>query len=115
MRTWVQVDDGGHLTWAKAPSSVADGVRLRHEAELLGRIRHPNVVELLESNDDGIVLRFVGRASLAERPPATRRDVADVIAALAAVLDELHRAGIAHGAVRAEHCVLAPDGRLVLA
>lgn len=92
--------------------------RLRHEAEMLERARHPGVVELvgLDEGDDELVLVTIVAGdrplSLARRPPLPQ--AAGLTASIAATLCDLHGLGVVHGRLDASHVVLGPGGRPVL-
>ena len=100
---------------------------LRKEAQVLMRLRHPNIVEVLETGEDAaygpyIVTEWVAGGSLREL--LTREEgnglpvdealriVTDVLAGLAAA----HQAGIAHMDIKPENILLeAISGRAKLA
>jgi len=91
--------------------------RLSHEAELLGRARHPGVVELVELRgppDPALVTRLVDGPSLAESPALSVDAVAGLVAALAATVADLHRLGVAHRSILPEHVLMSRDGRPIL-
>lgn len=92
----------------------AEGVeRLRAEAAVLGALAHPGVVELVGfTADNGVAeLRTVrvdghslGASSLSPK------DIAGLAAAVATTLADLHDAGVVHGALEADHVLMAPTG-----
>lgn len=117
--------DDGRLAVTKRAGAGPGADRLRREADILRRAAHPGVVELLTVGDldGGAVLHtaFVGGGTLAEHlgpldqttPPDTTKTPdavrgAQVAAALAATLADLHDRGIAHQRVTADH-VLVTD------
>ena len=107
---------GGRFTRTAADAGQA--TRLRRQAELLATVQVPGVVRLegLEGPPDEPVLvtdRIDG-PDLARAPALTVEEVAGVVAELARTLSDLHDIGVVHGAVVAEHVLLAPDGRPVL-
>ncbi len=97
--------------------------RLAHEAERLRTLRHPGVVELVGyetgADADVLVTAIAGSLTLADFAPADLGTLAGVLAATAAVLGDLHQAGVSHGALgpdhiivgRARHPVLCSFGR----
>ncbi|HKY14892.1 MAG TPA: phosphotransferase [Microthrixaceae bacterium] len=129
MRTSVVTTPTG-LVVTKRASDDASRVRLRREFEVLSRLRHPNVVEIVrpeacppidetDGSVDGsaepvLVTRFASRSTLADLPPRGPDELADVAESLAQILAELHRLGVAHGSLAPEHCLVAAGGRLVL-
>ena len=92
--------------------------RLAREAAVLGRARHPGVVELIRHDDDGdratLVTRAAGSRTVADLADLSGDQVAAFGAALAQTLADLHRAGVSHGSVRPEHVVLSDLGQPVL-
>ncbi|MEM9465608.1 MAG: hypothetical protein AAGA90_09550 [Actinomycetota bacterium] len=82
--------------------------RLRHEADLLGRLDHPGVVRLIDFDEGppaALRTAFVG-------PDSWRTSTASAaaFAALTATIADLHDSGLAHGDLRADHVLL--DGEL---
>ncbi|MDQ2651357.1 MAG: serine/threonine protein kinase, partial [Actinomycetota bacterium] len=78
--------------------------RVRREAEVLAKLRHPNIVELLDVIDEGhdvtLVMPFLPGGTLADRvtgrgvaPPAS---VTRLLRQLAAAVATAHRAGVVH-------------------
>src|SRR4051794_30648783 len=96
----------------------AEGVaRLRREADVLVAARHPGVVELvgLDVDGDHAVLATVDVGpSLAEAGDLSADRVAELVAAVATTVADLHRLGLVHGAIEPAHVLLAADGRPVL-
>jgi hypothetical protein len=96
----------------------ADGIaRLRREADLLTAARHPGVVELagFEVSDEQAVLRTVDVGpSLDQSGALPSERVAELVAAVATMVADLHSIGIVHGAIEAPHVLTASDGRPVL-
>ena len=89
---------------------------------VLRGIEHPNVaaVHAADTFDDGyyLIADFIAGETLAQRmargrlsPPEIRAIVSDV----AAGLDALHRAGIAHGNLKPSNIIITPDGAAVIA
>jgi hypothetical protein len=88
--------------------SAEDIARARHrierEAEVLTRLDHPNIVELLEVVEEGdevtLVMAYLTGGTLADRVarhgPAPAEEVDRLARALAGALAEAHRAGVVH-------------------
>ncbi len=115
-RVTVRHDDEGRLVAVKGPPPE-DPDRTRHEAELLGGLRHPGVVEVLEPDGDGPELRtrWVGARTAADLPrPLDPARAAGLVLAVAATVADLHRGGIIHGNLEPSHVLLDPHGRPVL-
>ena len=86
--------------------------RLRHEADLLGRLDHPGVVRLVdfvEGPPAALRTAFVG-------PDSWRTSSASsaAFAALTATIADLHDSGLVHGDLRAEHVLLDAEQRPIL-
>lgn len=109
VHTEVHPGDGSPILRKVATSPV--GRRsLADEAERLDRARHPGVVELLDAGEDRLDLAWAGGRTLATAPPPPER-VAATFACLATTVADLHRLGIVHGRLRADHVVLDGHGR----
>jgi hypothetical protein len=78
--------------------------RIHREAEVLTRLDHPNIVELLDVVEDGddvtLVMAYLTGGTLADRVakhgPAPPEEVARMADALGSALAEAHRAGVVH-------------------
>ena len=110
--------DGGRVLAVKRATGSADVERLRHEAMVLERARHPDVVELVSFRHDENAAEmrtvFAGIHSLATFGPLTVEHAAGVVAAVAATAADLHEIGVVHGRIDAGHVLLGPSGRPVL-
>ncbi len=108
---------GDRAVVAKAPTDEASATALQHEARMLGRVRHPNIVELVaapDQDDPSLITALAGSDDLAVRPPTDIAGARSALRSMAATLADLHAMGFAHGAVGAEHFVSGPGGRLTL-
>jgi len=92
--------------------------RFRAEARALGRLRHPNIVQIFEVGDeDGwpfFSMEYVEGGTLAARirrsgalPPAEAAAVAEL---LAGALDAAHRAGVLHRDLKPSNILLTDEG-----
>ena len=93
--------------------------QLEHEAQLLGRLRHPGIlrfVALEETADGGRALHteFVSSETWATRPLTVGEERAAAVAALAATVADLHDLGIAHMQISADHVLHGAGDRPVL-
>ena len=106
------------LEFHKRATTADDRARLAREADFLGTVHHPGIVEMLppedDSSDRGVLrLRAVdGRAldSLTLDPPSA----AGLGAAVATILADLHDLGLAHGSCEASHVLVTRNGGPVL-
>ncbi len=109
--------DGRTLAVKQAADHPDAEARLRTEAELLTRLDHPGVVQLVEL-DEGPPVRlltaFVGPDSWARQAPADPAEITEGLAKVVSIVADLHDLGLAHGAIRAEHVLVGGDGRPVL-
>lgn len=111
--------DEGLVVKRAAPGDEHGADRLRSEAAILDRLRHPGIVQLMELRDEpgtGVELctvRVVGAAwtSLAGADPST---IARAVAALATTIADLHDLGVTHQRLTADHVLLDPAGRPVV-
>ncbi len=108
---------GSPLVVKRALDPSAAGL-LGHEREVLAGLSHPNIIEVAR-RDEGqqcvdLVTYLAGRTTLADRPPSDPLTAIRTAVQLATTLAELHDLGWAHGAVRAEHCIVSPGGSIVL-
>jgi serine/threonine protein kinase len=91
--------------------------RLWHEARSLARVRHPNVCQLFDADENGetlfLVLELLEGQSLAGRlatgPPATCETV-QIARQVLAALDALHGLGIVHRDLKPSNVFLTPHG-----
>ncbi|MGA7496225.1 MAG: serine/threonine-protein kinase [Isosphaeraceae bacterium] len=98
--------------------SAEDRRRWLREARAIGRVRHPNVVQLHEAGEqDGclyLVLDLITGGSLAERVtgPLPARVAVELMAAVAQAVDQIHRAGMLHLDIKPSNILLdgLPDG-----
>jgi len=101
------IDD--QLVAIKRSSDPAGAARLGHEAAILEHLTHPGVVQLVEhrQGDNSVLITgFVGPETWADRPPATAREMLRRLAELSATVADLHRAGVAHLDLTADHVLI---------
>jgi serine/threonine-protein kinase len=91
--------------------------RFRAEAEVIGRLHHPNIVQIYEIGEDEgrpfFSMEFVDGTSLAKKIAATPqppRDAARITQLLATALHSAHLKSIVHRDVKPANVLLAPDG-----
>ncbi|HTK15366.1 MAG TPA: serine/threonine-protein kinase [Acidimicrobiia bacterium] len=97
------------------------GARLRREAQILGRLHHPNIVQVFgfvsDEYDALIVMEYVEGASLDRlmaRGLPVIGDAVAVLADVAAALTHAHGRGIVHRDVKPSNVMVANDGRAKL-
>jgi WD40 repeat protein len=90
--------------------------RLRAEASMLARLRHPNIVQIHEVGEaDGhpfIVLEFLDGGSLRQHcgKPHEPRAAAQLVQTLAAAIDSAHQQGIIHRDLKPGNVLFTADG-----
>lgn len=97
--------------------------RFRAEARHAARVRHPNVVAVLDQDEHDdtpfIVMELVDgpslRAVLSRRPPLEPPELLDLLTAVCAGLDAIHRVGLVHRDVKPENLLHDEAGRLRVA
>ncbi len=107
------VSEGGRLLAVKR----GDAARLRHEADVLRRVDHPGLVSfvsLTETEPAQLHTVFAGPDSWFRHPPADDRAIVAGLAAVAAIVADLHDADATHGSISPAHVVSSADGRPVL-
>lgn len=108
---------GGEAVVVKRAHTAAERRRLSTEAAILGQLRHPGVVELASSHRDAadeLATIYAGSITLADYSPPSVGAVAAVMAAVAALLADIHSAGIQHGAVSGDHVIVGAGRRPIL-
>jgi hypothetical protein len=106
------------LILAADPEALA---RFGREAELLARIRHPNVIQVHElgrcAEGPFLVTELVEGEELSEwlrRGPTAPRDAAEVVVGLCDAVTTLHAAGVVHRDLKPANVILRPDRTPVL-
>ena len=92
--------------------------RIEREAEVLTRLDHPNIVELLEVIEDGdevtLVMAYLTGGTLADRVaahgPAPAAEVLRLAHRLADALAEAHRAGVVHRDIKPANVLFDEEG-----
>lgn len=119
----------GHCTRSERPVAIqllfaeravdpAEATRLVREQELAGRVRHPHVLEVIETGAVGPLPYRVSELAegptladaLAREPFAPARSLR-LFRQLCAAVDALHRAGVVHRDLRAERVLLTAGER----
>src|SRR5690606_33185159 len=97
--------------------------RIRREAEVLARLAHPNVVELLDVLEEGddvtLVMPYLSGGTLSDRVaahgPAPAEEVLRLTERLGGALAAAHRAGIVHRDIKPANVLFDDDGEPHLA
>lgn len=109
-----------HAELAGSPEALA---RFAREVEVLGRVRHPGIVEVLEVGraDDGrpwFAMELLDGVDLdthiARRGRLTPGEALGILAPVCDALAGAHDAGVVHRDVKASNVFLAAGGRVVL-
>ena len=102
---------------AGAFATRAERQRFAREAEVVARLRHPNIVQVYDVGDlDGrpyFTMEFVEGGSLAEMiagTPRPARQAAELMATLADAIEAAHRGGIVHRDLKPSNVLLTADG-----
>ena len=113
----VEVRDGVAVLVRRAAEPEYQA-RLVRAAEVLAATDHPGVERIVAIVTDAegttLTTQLAGGRSLAGSPPTEARSLASLTAALAQLLDDLHRSGTVHGPLGLHHVVLADGDRPVL-
>jgi putative two-component system response regulator len=107
------------------PEFFADSLeyreRFQHEARLVARLKHPNILEVFDfASDEGvayIVMELVTGGTLESciGSPMRLEDVLDILSPIAAALDYAHSRGVLHRDVKPSNILMRGDGTPVLA
>src|ERR1700682_2096114 len=95
--------------------------RFQHEARSIGRLKHPNILEVFDyGQEEGvtfIVMELVEGGTLEDRlgAPMELEDVVRTLEPLAGALDYAHARGIMHRDIKPSNILLQKDGTPVLA
>ncbi len=97
----------------------ASGTRVRAEATLLGRVRGPGVVTIIDSGETpdgfGFATVWIGSRSLADMPrPLSVNRAAGFCLAIGTTLQRIHGSGVVHNRIEASHVLLDDHGRPTL-
>ena len=92
--------------------------RFRRDADALARLKHPNVVRLLDAGVDGgrpyLAMELIDGGSLEDRlrrgPAVNPAEAADLVAKLADALHYAHTQGVVHRDVKPSNVLIGPDG-----
>src|SRR4051812_10285171 len=102
---------------AGAFATRSERQRFAREAELVARLRHPNVVQVYDVGSiDGrpyFTMEFIEGGSLAEAiagTPRPAREAAALVATLADALAAAHRGGVVHRDLKPSNVLLTADG-----
>ncbi|MEZ4382262.1 MAG: tetratricopeptide repeat protein [Nannocystaceae bacterium] len=108
------------LRLQRAEGGGKQGARLLREARVLAKLKHPNIVPILDAGEeDGelyIVMRRVRGATLHDvQQGKPWREVVDLYVAAARGLAAVHAAGLVHRDFKADNVLVDEDGSVLLA
>jgi putative two-component system response regulator len=95
--------------------------RFQHEARLVARLKHPNILEVFDyASEEGvayIVMELVTGGTLSDclGSPMGLESVLDVLSPISAALDYAHSRGVLHRDVKPSNILMRSDGTPVLA
>ncbi|MDE0802208.1 MAG: hypothetical protein OSA99_02685 [Acidimicrobiales bacterium] len=98
------------LEVVKEAETDADRARLAAEATILRRGAHPGVAEVVDATESVLRLRHCG-SPVARLGPVAPDHAAAIVRSVAEVVDALHRQGIVHRRIDADHVVVSERGR----
>ena len=98
------------LEVVKEATTEAGRGRLAREAAVLRRAAHPGVVEVIGEVPGELRLRYQG-TPLTMLAPLPADQATALVRVVAETLTDLHRLGIAHGRIRADHVVIDERNR----
>ncbi|MBB5631812.1 hypothetical protein BKA04_000035 [Cryobacterium mesophilum] len=115
--------DGAETVAVKVYRAEADGARIDAEIEALGRASHRHILRLEDlamgpGGNPCLVLQRLSSLSLAgllARSAPTPGEAVTILVPLVRAVAELHRVGVAHGALRASAVLFDDSGAAVLA
>lgn len=102
-------------------STDAERRRLSTQLRRLGALVHDNVVRVYESGEDGgrafftmqnvdaLSLRRIWELRREKGQPFTLAEVNELVKQIASAVDEAHRKGLSHGALKPDNILLLPD------
>ncbi|MBX2803421.1 MAG: serine/threonine protein kinase [Myxococcales bacterium] len=108
-QVWIAADEQDLPVVVKTASDPEGVVRLAHEACVLRRLDHPNVVRPVTSGEGALVLEAVHGQSLAQRLRGRRLTVQQTVELalqLCAALEHVHGHGVVHRDVKAANVLL---------
>jgi serine/threonine protein kinase len=90
--------------------------RFQREAEVAGRLNHPNVVKIYDLGPDYLVMEYVEGDSLAalirRRKGMPLSRLLEIVGQVGEALDYAHSQGVVHRDVKPANIMLQPDGRV---
>ena len=107
----------GRVVAVKSAQGPDSALRLAHEADILGRLDHPGIVQLVDHvpGDSGhLTTIFVGPETWDQHLPTDETVLTNRLSMLAATIADLHDSGVAHGNITLEHIITRTDGRPIL-
>ncbi len=107
------------LKWMLTANEVRDAellLRWEREAEVLGRLNHPNIVRLFGHTEELLIMEWLSGGSLRQRlqSPFRPEEALPLCLDLADALARVHRLGIIHRDLKPENILLAEDGSVRL-
>jgi serine/threonine protein kinase len=100
-----------------ALSGSIERARFRTEAAAIGRLQHPNIVQVFEVGEHAgqpfLALEYIDGGSLAEHldgTPRPAREAASLVEILARAIDYAHRRGVIHRDLKPSNILLAVEG-----
>jgi serine/threonine-protein kinase len=105
------------MVLAGTEADTQERARFRVEAEAIGRLQHPNIVQIYEVGETGgrpfLSMEFVGGGSLAQKldgTPLPEAEAAQLIETLALAINQAHQSQIIHRDLKPSNVLLTADG-----
>ncbi|MFV2039551.1 MAG: hypothetical protein ACC660_04860, partial [Acidimicrobiales bacterium] len=109
---------GEHTVVVKRAESATECARLAAEAGRLSSLAHPGLVEFVDFVETDVHSQlttvYAGSLTLADFSPPNHGSAAGVVAGVAAVIADLHAAGVSHRGLTDDHVILGGSRHAVL-
>ncbi len=95
-------------------ASQAARQRFLREAEVVARLRHPNIVQVFDYGEEEghsfLAMEFIDGSDLQQSAKMTPRAAAEIVEQLARAVHEAHRQGIVHRDIKPANILMDPQG-----
>lgn len=88
--------------------------RLLHEAKVVAKLNHPNIVSVFDAGEieenSFIVMELVAGESLHDKPPKKLEEIIEIACQVCAALEHAHKNGVVHRDLKPENVILDGGG-----